>query len=181
MTISKYCLLYVFLTILFVDIQAQNLVSNPGFEDYTFLPEVRGEWCAANDWWALSNVCSVSSPHGSPDYFHRNAGEEITFPKNPFGEMESYKGDAIMGVFAYSPAIDNFREYILTKFQSEILKGEKVDVSFYYFNIKPLLPVNGSICIANSGLGIKKLGFNFLKIVYIRIWVCHYTLGQLSK
>lgn len=157
----------IFLTLLVnlitLTLLSQNLIPNPGFEDNYFPPERHGQWCAAKHWWNLNGDCDTFPGFGSPDYFHTEGGPEVKFPKNPFGYMEPFKGDAIMGITTYSSVLYNFREYLFTKLKEPIQIDDEVTISFYYFNPKPIIPMSADDCSVWTGSGNNNFGFHFTR------------------
>ena len=109
---------------------AQNLVSNPGFEDNTACPERNGDIKKCISW-------SSTSPGSTPDYFNRCfvknkfQGIEIGVPINSEGNRSPVEGDAYMGLALFFKKNYYIREYIQNKLSSPLEKGLKYKISFY--------------------------------------------------
>ena len=121
----KRILLVVFIFI-FSDGRAQNLVNNPGFENYSSLPSGAAQWNLAVGW-------SNCSGGGSPDYAHTAGTGLAALPNNYFATVSPHSGDAIMGLILWHYS-GNFREYISTSLSSPLVPGTLYDVSFYITN-----------------------------------------------
>src|SRR5205085_585438 len=68
---------------------AQNLVPNPGFENYITCPVNYGELFKCQDWSTFGN---------SPDYFNACSPDTIvSVPKNNFGYQLASSGNAYCG------------------------------------------------------------------------------------
>ncbi len=115
-----------FLTGLSVSLQltAQNLVVNPGFEQYYRLPNylflsnqfhnyVKGWFCPID---------------GTPDYFHRHAKGIVKVPDNFIGHQEPHSGDAYAGMILM---VNNGSEYLESKLKSPLKKDSLYCLSLY--------------------------------------------------
>jgi OmpA-OmpF porin, OOP family len=118
-------LFWLIATILFVctkPVFSQNLVPNPGFEQYTYCPsginqsdlEIVKEW--------------RQSTSGTPDYFNR-CGKEVGIPNSIFGVREAAAGDGFVGVVVFSPTKRNYREYMHARLQTPLRKDQWYCVS----------------------------------------------------
>ncbi len=109
---------------------AQNLVSNSGFEDNTGCPERNGDIKKCISW-------SSTSPGSTPDYFNscyikgRFPGVEIGIPNNSEGNRNPVAGEAYMGLALYFKKNYYIREYIQNKLYTPLEKGIKYKISFY--------------------------------------------------
>jgi hypothetical protein len=85
---------------------AQNLVSNPGFENLSGLPNNPGQWNLATGW-------SNCNGTGSPDLFHMLGSGQVDMPATFASYLTPHSGDAVMGFSPYyAPNVSDFREYI---------------------------------------------------------------------
>lgn len=109
-----------------VNVFAQNLVTNPGFENYSSLPNGAAQWNLAVGW-------SNCSGNGSPDYAHTSGTGLAALPNNYFATVSPHSGDAIMGLILWHYS-GNFREYVSTSLTSPLVIGQQYDVSFYITN-----------------------------------------------
>ncbi len=109
-----------------VDGRAQNLVPNPGFENFTACPTMPSQ---------LSLVPPWSSPtFGSPDYFNACQTAPATFgvPSNGFGTEAAHTGNGYVGVRVYTPTPhDNYREYIEVSLTAPLVANATYEVSYY--------------------------------------------------
>ena len=92
---------------------AQNFVSNPGFETYSSLPTGYGQITRAIGW---------NTPNGgSSDYFH-NSGSGGAVPSNWFGSEPPHGGNAFAGV-ARSQA-GSYHEYLQVQLTGTLTAGQ---------------------------------------------------------
>ena len=131
--------------------QAQNLIPNPGFEEYSAIPLEPGEWDKAKGWDNLNGVSPYSWPYGSPDYLRSDAKGEVSLPKSVFGYIHPHSGAAIMGLVAIEVSTQEYREYLSIRMIRPLVPGNMYDVRFYVSNSKTpgTSSQNGS-----DGLGI---------------------------
>lgn len=104
---------------------AQNLVSNPGFEDMEICPGnyTLNELTAIKGWWQASE--------GTPDYFN-TCSTKAGVPNNIFGSQESNEGKAYAGLVLFSYANSTtYREYLQTKLSRPLNAGEMVCIELY--------------------------------------------------
>lgn len=120
------------IVISFLSIQliAQNLVSNPGFEDNTGCPERNGDIKKCISW-------SSTAPSSTPDYFNscflksKNSTVEVGVPSNSEGKRNPVQGEAYMGLALFFKKNYFLREYIQNSLQKPLEKGLKYKISFY--------------------------------------------------
>jgi gliding motility-associated-like protein len=123
-----------------------NLIANGGFENYSILPSLSGQYDLVDDW---SN-CG-GPPAGTPDYYHVNGTGDAFIPANPImGTCVPNTGDAIMGAVVYG-FFPDFREYIDVQLSSPLTIGQTYDVSFYVTSGDP----------GASELGCDNIGVHF--------------------
>jgi len=104
----------------------QNLVSNPGFENYSSLPNGIAQYYLAIGW----NNCNGG---GSPDYFSNLGSGQVQLPNCFLGNVSPHTGDGCMGGALYYISPD-FREYISSQLVSPLVVGQTYNVNFYITN-----------------------------------------------
>jgi hypothetical protein len=75
-----------------IAVEAQNMVLNPSFEDYTSCPTNFSQIDSVNGWEAI---------FGSPDYFNACADDTMTVPFNPLGYQWPSDGSGYAGLGFY--------------------------------------------------------------------------------
>ena len=106
----------------------QNMVPNPGFEEY--LKESKGQTFMENvaEWFNANNRQNTPL-YGTPDHMfsadigngmHRN--ERFFMP---------YKGSCTAGLISYIQRIPNYREYLSVQLKTPMRTGQTYHVSFY--------------------------------------------------
>lgn len=145
-----------FFVLFFVEmVMGQNLVPNPGFEDYTNCPNDVGELYCATGWKNCSNQTT-----GSPDYFNICANATTPYvgvPNTLLGFQQPHSGNGYAGIICYETGATNWREIIGTKFLTPMTIGQKYYVSFF---------VNLSLNYSglNTNTSIDKLGIRFTTV-----------------
>jgi OOP family OmpA-OmpF porin len=120
----------ILISFLSINTVAQNLVSNPGFEENTGCPEKNGDIKKCISW-------STTAPGSTPDYFHscyqkgKVPGTEIGVPENSEGYRNPVSGEAYMGLALYFKKNYYTREYIQNSLLQPLEKGVKYKISFY--------------------------------------------------
>jgi OOP family OmpA-OmpF porin len=109
------------------NVNAQNLVPNPGFETYSACPNddlLAGTIRLARPW--------NKPTDGSSDYFHTCSTAPATtgVPTNRFGNQTPHSGNAYAGFYTYIGQ-QNVREYIQAPLRSPLVAGQSYNVSFY--------------------------------------------------
>lgn len=134
----KHTLHYILFFIFFFGgnwIFAQNLITNPGFENISNCPSAQSQLANAIDW---------SKPPGSgttPDLFHScHPGgspvcSNVDLPGGWAGSAIANNGDAAAGVLTKYGGCGNCREYIQTQLSSPLVAG--VNYSVEYFVLCP--------------------------------------------
>ncbi len=104
-------------------VQAQNLVPNPSFEEYTECPYTFGY---------AGNVVGWTSPYThSADYMNACADNEVAgVPANTFGYQYPSDGAAYMGLVTYVLGGPTYREFIATQLTEPLQLGVPVYLSF---------------------------------------------------
>jgi OOP family OmpA-OmpF porin len=100
---------------------AQNLVPNPSFEEYSFLP--------TNDLGAMRCVNEWTTPNGTNgDYFHPDArGKHYGVPNNQYGRTAAHSGKAYAGICIG----DGISEYLQNELTETLVKGAVYRVEFF--------------------------------------------------
>ncbi|MEO8086665.1 MAG: T9SS type A sorting domain-containing protein [Bacteroidota bacterium] len=137
---------FLILVILSCRLQAQNLVSNPGFETNTGFPNGVGQYALATGW----GNCNGG---GSSDYFHTMGSGIVQLPNCFIGSVLPNTGDACMGYAMYYYSPPDFREYISTQLISPMVIGQTYNVNFYL--------TNGITSGTYGGGGISEVGVCF--------------------
>jgi hypothetical protein len=107
---------------------AQNLVLNPGFEDFSTCPNFIDQMNRATHW-------GKPTP-GTPDYFNScTSFPSISTPTNGFGDQEAFDGEAYAGLVTYVDTMvyggfANYREYIQGKLSEPLQAGKFYAISF---------------------------------------------------
>lgn len=129
----KSPLFFLFQILIVLSASAQNLISNPGFEEYTKRPNKTSQWHLVKGWGAI-DVGSVSP--NTPDWYSLKAGgADVRLPHVSWAKaMTLYpkEGNAVAGFIALSN--NGIHEYITNTLTRKISKGERVQCSFYYTN-----------------------------------------------
>ncbi|MEI7979916.1 MAG: gliding motility-associated C-terminal domain-containing protein [Bacteroidota bacterium] len=111
-----------------LDINAQNLIADSSFENYTDCPENISQLKNLKFWMQVVNH------GGSADFFHKCAFESplVSIPQNYFGYENPASGDGYVGIIISTKQLDNYREYIQTQLMDTLAKGRTYKVSFKY-------------------------------------------------
>ncbi|CAN5692292.1 hypothetical protein BH11BAC1_BH11BAC1_13680 [soil metagenome] len=117
--------------------EAQNLISNPGFENYSSLPGNYGEFNLAIGWGNCNGA-------GTPDYFN-TAGTVGTY----FGANFPHTGDGMGGFCPFHGSTMDFREYFDMALSTPMLVGQTYSVSFWLAN-----GINGGYGYGCNNLGV---------------------------
>jgi hypothetical protein len=126
---------------LFAKLAAQNLVPNPGFEDFvgdslsTHIDQVA-------HWFNLSRN-RQKAPFGTPDF---------VFLQNPSSKSnyEPHQGHAMCGFITYWARIYNYREYMGVRLSEPLKPKQRYELSFYLSNGKN----EGFSSAGTDGIGV---------------------------
>ena len=119
---------------------AQNLVPNPGFEDYNNCPTDRSEIVYSPGYDSFPTAKYWVSPLSAttPDYYNTCATNPlVSVPYNTYnGYRQPHSGNAYAGISMFSgfPAhteINDYREYLQTKLAQPLMAGHSYLVSFF--------------------------------------------------
>lgn len=119
--------LFLFLGALSTTAFAQNLVPNPGFEDYSSCPgyftQNVSEFRATN--WMPAGT-------GTPDLFNACSEGEADVPYNWAGVSDAFDGDGFAGIYLWMEGDNHYREYLQCRLQKRLLKDSLYRVQFHY-------------------------------------------------
>jgi OmpA-OmpF porin, OOP family len=117
--------LTVIFLLLFTELLAQNLVSNPSFEDTISCPTSTNQLNRAKFW--------TNPTLTSPDYYNACATYTTgaNLPNTSFGYQPARTGLAFAGVYAFQGGYSNAREYVQVKLTDTLIFGIKYLVTFY--------------------------------------------------
>jgi hypothetical protein len=103
----------------------QNLVPNPGFEDYTSCPNGISELALAAPWFQPTA--------GTSDYFNTCASfsSQAGVPSNFAGSQTAHGGQAYAGEYVEHTYLPGYREYMETPLLVPLAAGHTYAVSFY--------------------------------------------------
>ena len=107
---------------------AQNLVTNPGFEQYYKCP---GSYSASHKGEIAPGWTSPST--GTPDMFHKCSLGEAGVPTNWAGYSKAYVGSGYAGIYGYLVRADKeYREYLQAELTTPLEPGGEYLVEFYF-------------------------------------------------
>lgn len=110
------------------------------------MPNGLGQWQRAIGW---SNAGSSSA---SPDLLHYDAVSACDLPETSMGLVDSYDGDAVMGVAVCGRPLTNQREYISTQLTQPMQVGKPYVVGFRMTNGTHLPTAQSGLCVDKLGL-----------------------------
>jgi len=132
--ITPICYVLIFITLLFNNLWAQNLVPNPSFETFTNCPLGPGQ--------LMGNVQSWSTPDtASPDYYNScyipilAMLPSMDVPSNIQGYQNARTGDAYAGIISAENTFSlnaDYREYIQVQLTSPLVTGTNYCIEFYW-------------------------------------------------
>lgn len=125
---------------------AQNLVPNPGFEQYDTCPTSISQIHHATGWWSANETS---------DYYNICADTFCSVPRNLMGYQYPANGDAYAGYIHYNA--NSGREYLGVELLEELRNGKKYSIGFMINRSDGL---NGGRVISN------KMGMWFSNILY---------------
>jgi OOP family OmpA-OmpF porin len=106
---------------------AQNLVPNPGFEEFTKCPitfSTEPKHFGPNEW--------NSPSQGTPDYYNKCAVGDMDVPRNWAGVSFAHSGVGYAGIYAWSTAKKSYREYVQCKLKGPLKAGVLYNIQFYF-------------------------------------------------
>lgn len=105
---------------------AQNLVPNPGFEEYVKCP---GSFMLNRTEFAIHGWQSPTN--GTPDHFHSCSSGEADVPVNWAGNSNAHTGKGYAGIYVWTTDRE-YREYLQCELSEPLVTGEKYIVEFYF-------------------------------------------------
>lgn len=130
---------------------AQNLVPNPGFENYNTCPSGISGIAYSPGYTSFPTVKDWVNPvnTSSPDYLNTcaTAATGVSLPANSFGYQLPHNGSGIAGLNVWQGSYTNgilttdYREYIQTKLLQPLQAGQRYCISFY---ISPSINISGN-------------------------------------
>lgn len=141
------------LTVLFnFAVVAQNLVPNPGFENYSVCPSSSGQLNACTGNW-------FGNAFQTPDYFNAcNPNStflgslEVGVPNNLFGFQYAASGNGYAGILAFDYFFPEGREFFSTQLTAPLTIGTRYFVSF---KANPAWSPFASVDLACNNIGIR--------------------------
>jgi len=106
---------------------AQNLVPNPGFEEFSQCPIT---FSTDPKHFGPSNWNSPSQ--GTPDYYNKCAVGDMDVPRNWAGVSFAHAGVGYAGIYAWSTAKNSYREYVQCKLREPLRPGVFYNIQFYF-------------------------------------------------
>lgn len=125
----------------------QNLIPNPGFEDYSNCPDSISQLNKATPW--------ETPTWGTPDYYNSCSGPcdyvtpgltPVCIPENIFGFQETHEGEGYAGFYSFRHS-DNYREYLQTPLSSAMQSGQ-----VYTVTIQVSLADHSYACATDFGI-----------------------------
>jgi|SRR5690606_22885689 len=110
----------------YVQSVAQNLVPNPGFEDY---PKCPGSYSRTKSEFRMNAWYSPNA--GTPDSYNTCASGDGGVPYNWAGVSEAYEGRGYVGIYLWL-GIREFREYIQCALSAPLIRDTTYVVSFRF-------------------------------------------------
>lgn len=127
---KKRHLLY-FSFVLVISLNGQNLVNNPGFENYSSLPNTYNELNRAIGWSNCNGNYVTQGTWGSPDYLSTLGSGVALLPCGYIACTNPHSGNGIAGFITYNGFYADNREYIRTYFTTPMVVGQQYQISFY--------------------------------------------------
>jgi len=108
----------------FISANSQNLVLNPGFEDYWYLPELysKEDTFFCKNW----NTYNINAA----DYFHTQSKDSVhSVPNNIDGFHPAHTGKAYVGIASFN--WQGYIEYVTGTLSEPLKEGKTYKVSYY--------------------------------------------------
>ncbi len=115
----------IILSILFLplkNIYAQNLVANPGFEQYLTSPDYGADGVNTAPGW--SRLAKTT------DFFHAQYEPPFNVPSNWRGYKEPATGEGYAGIISFTLASPSNNEFLVTKLIEPLIKDQIYDLNF---------------------------------------------------
>lgn len=110
----------------FLTLWSQNLVPNPGFEEYVKCP---GSFMLNRNEFVIHGWQSPTN--GTPDHFHSCSSGEADVPVNWAGNSNAHSGKGYAGIYVWTTT-GEYREYLQCELAEPLVAGEKYTLEFYY-------------------------------------------------
>lgn len=107
--------------------QPENLVPNPGFEEYVRCP---GDFSESPGEFSVTGWRSAT--RGTPDHFHACSRGDANVPYNWAGVADAFEGDGYAGIFVWMNTDNQYREYLQCQLTQPLLKDSSYRISFRY-------------------------------------------------
>lgn len=105
----------------------QNLVVNPGFEEYYRCPS---SFSTESRDFFLPGWSSANS--GTPDHFHQCSWSDNDVPFNWAGQANAHSGLGYAGLYTWNNNGKNYREYIQCELAEPLIKGVRYRIGFFF-------------------------------------------------
>lgn len=109
----------------FVNVCAQNLIPNPGFETASACPTTISQISFAPSWNNGSNT-----DYGSPEFYTNGGACNFLPPNNGQGAGTANSGNGLSGIFCYRTIALN-REYLVAPLSVALTPGTNYTLSYY--------------------------------------------------
>ena len=119
---------------------SQNLIPNAGFEHNNGCPTKDSHFATLAKGW-------LNPTSGTPDYYHSCGSENYKTPKNQYGIIKPYNGDAYVGLNIRP----GFREYIRIRLTKTLKRGVKYSVKIHVRASKEFAYTSSDISFYFSG------------------------------
>ena len=141
-----------------VQSQAQNLVLNRSFEDYSLCPDNSNQLDRCDNWTRPTSADS--------DYFNACATSAVGVPGNGWGWQAASDGNAYAGLVTWvdpvlGTAYANYREYLTSILQTPLDSGEWYTVSFKVNKAEQFRYASDHIGVYFSDTGILIPGWTY--------------------
>jgi len=121
---KKHPLLTIVLLVVVFNSEAQNLVPNSDFEQYSPCPPSAGYLNYATSWFNPADL--------TPDYFNVCAGSNgAGVPGNAFGNQLPHSGDGYAGIYGFQSPYLDVREYACAQLTQPLTAGTTYLVQYY--------------------------------------------------
>lgn len=106
---------------------SQNLVPNPGFEEFYSCPGYFSQRITdfrAKEW--------TSAGTGTPDLFNACSEGEADVPYNWAGVSDAFDGEGFAGIYTWMNSDNQYREYLQSKLRAPLIKDSTYRIEFHY-------------------------------------------------
>jgi hypothetical protein len=127
----------------------QNIVPNPGFEEYYSLPSNQSDINKLKEWYSPFQGLALK-PNPTPNFLHILGNGDVKLPDSWFGYVWPHQGKGVVGLVMYLRPLENFREYLSVKLSSPMEKNKRYNINLYVTNGRS--NQYGSYYIKNIGI-----------------------------